>query len=233
MTQEFGERVTRLAALAEPVRRALYDFVAAQRGPVSRDQASTGVGVPRHTAKFHLDKLVDEGLLVTEFKRLTGRSGPGAGRPTKLYRRSGDELAVTVPERHYDLAGRLMAGAIEDAAEDGSDVVAALHRVAAAYGRDLAAAARTAAGRDADMEGWRRAVVETLAAHGYEPRTEEGAVTLANCPFDALAKDFTGLVCGMNQALLEEATGPSAGRALSARLEPEPGRCCVTLVPTR
>lgn len=233
MTQEFGERVARLAALAEPVRRALYDFVAAQRGPVSRDQASEGVGVPRHTAKFHLDRLVDEGLLVTEFRRLTGRSGPGAGRPTKLYRRSGEELAVTVPERRYDLAGRLMAAAIEDAAGSGSDVVAALHRAAAAYGRDLAAAARAAAGPDADVEERRRGVVETLAAHGYEPRAEGGVVTLANCPFDALAKDFTGLVCGMNLALLEEAVGPSAERALSARLEPEPGRCCVTLVPTR
>lgn len=233
MSEDFGHRVSRLAALAEPVRRALYAFVAAQPEPVSRDQASQGVGVARHTAKFHLDKLVDEGLLVTEFKRLTGRSGPGAGRPTKLYRRSGDEVAVTVPERHYDLAGRLMAGAIEDAADSGTDVVAALHRAAAAYGSEIGALAREAAGPDAGAEERRRAIVATLAAHGYEPRVEGGVVTLANCPFDSLAKEYTGLVCGMNLALLAEAAGPSTARALHARLDPEPGRCCVTLVPTR
>ena len=101
---DFATRVSRLSALAEPARRALYRYVAAQPGPVSRDQAGEGVGVPRHTAKFHLDKLVEEGLLTTEFRRLTGRSGPGAGRPTKLYRPSSDEVAVSVPERHYDLA---------------------------------------------------------------------------------------------------------------------------------
>src|SRR6476659_1666933 len=97
--ETFAGRVTRLGVLADPVRRALYRFVAAQRGPVSRDQAADGVEVPRHTAKHHLDRLVDEGLLVTEFRRLTGRTGPGAGRPAKLYRRADTELEVSVPER--------------------------------------------------------------------------------------------------------------------------------------
>ena len=88
MADDFAEQVAGVAALAEPVRRDLYRFVVAQAGPVSRDQAGEGVGVPRHTAKFHLDKLVEEGLLDTEFRRLGDRQGPGAGRPTKLYRRS-------------------------------------------------------------------------------------------------------------------------------------------------
>ena len=55
---------------------------------MGRDQAAQGVGVPTHTAKFHLDRLVDEGLLEVEFRRLSGRTGPGSGRPAKLYRRS-------------------------------------------------------------------------------------------------------------------------------------------------
>jgi predicted ArsR family transcriptional regulator len=113
---DFASRVSRLAALAEPARRALYRFVASQSEPVSRDRASEGVGLPRHTAKFHLDRLVEEGLLVTEFRRLTGRTGPGAGRPTKLYRRAPQSVSVSVPERRYDLAGDLMARAIEESA---------------------------------------------------------------------------------------------------------------------
>ena len=105
----FVRDVAGIAALNEPARRDLYLFVVGQAESVSRDQAADGVGVARHTAKFHLDKLVEDGLLDTEFKRLTGRQGPGAGRPTKLYMRSATQFEVSLPERHYDLAGRLMA----------------------------------------------------------------------------------------------------------------------------
>ena len=99
MMEDFADRVAGLAALADPIRRELYLFVTAQPEPVSRDRAADGVAVPRHTAKFHLDKLVEQGLLDTEFRRLSGRQGPGAGRPSKLYRRSGRELSVTLPPR--------------------------------------------------------------------------------------------------------------------------------------
>ena len=119
-SEDFADRVAGLAALADPIRRELYLFVAAQPEPVSRDRAAEGVDVPRHTAKFHLDKLVEQGLLDTGFQRLSGRRGPGAGRPTKLYRRSGRELSVTLPERRYDLAGRLLAQAIDDSTMTGT-----------------------------------------------------------------------------------------------------------------
>src|SRR5437868_9383705 len=127
------------SALADPVRRELYRWVVAQAEPVSRDQAASGAGVPRHTAKFHLDRLVAEGLLDTEFRRLSGRRGPGAGRPAKLYRRSGRELAVSVPERRYDLAGQVLAEAVERAAAEGTPIRTAVAESAARAGRRLAA----------------------------------------------------------------------------------------------
>ena len=225
----FADRVSRLAALAEPVRRDLFRYVVEQSDPVSRDQASEGVGVARHTAKFHLDKLVEEGLLDTEFRRLSGRTGPGAGRPTKLYRRSGREVSVTVPDRRYDLAGRLMAGAIERAAADGSDVVSALHRAAAEHGATLGRLAREAAAPRAGRAARLDAVRATLAEHGYQPRAADGVVTLANCPFHALAQEHTDLVCGMNLALVTELAEQAAGPDLATRLDPAPGRCCVIL----
>ena len=128
---DFADRVAGVAALAEPIRRDLYLFVAGQPDAVSRDQAAAGVGVPRHTAKFHLDKLVEEGLLATEFRRLSGRRGPGAGRPAKLYRRAGGEVSVSLPDRRYDLAGQLMAQAIEESVRDGGTRAEAVHRAAA------------------------------------------------------------------------------------------------------
>src|SRR6476620_6115370 len=113
-----------VAALGEPVRRELYRFVAAQPDPVSRDQAAAGVGVARHVAKFHLDKLEEDGLLEVEYRRPPGRSGPGAGRPAKLYRRSGRAIAISLPERRYDLAGQVMAQAIIAAESTGDSMSA-------------------------------------------------------------------------------------------------------------
>src|SRR3569833_1547391 len=111
MSDEFAADVASLAALSEPVRRALYRFVVAQDRPVSRENAAAGVGVPHHVAKFTLDRLVADGLLDVEYRRPPGRSGPGAGRPTKLYRRAARRFAVSLPERHYDVVGRILAEA--------------------------------------------------------------------------------------------------------------------------
>jgi predicted ArsR family transcriptional regulator len=229
---ELGEHVVSIAALAEPVRRALYWFVAAQPEPVSRDQASEGLGIARHTAKFHLDKLVEEDLLVTSFKRLTDRRGPGAGRPTKLYQRSDREFSVTLPERRYDLAGQLMARAIEDAARDDVPVVEALHAAAAAFGRHLGDQIRELLKRGRSRERLLEAASQTLAAYGYEPSHEGDRVELFNCPFHLLAQEHTGLVCGMNLALLSSAAEQVGQDKLSARLEPATHRCCVVLTAT-
>jgi predicted ArsR family transcriptional regulator len=229
---ELGERVASIAALAEPVRRDLYRYVAAQSEPVSRDQACEGLGIPRHTAKFHLDKLVEEGLLVTSFKRLSDRRGPGAGRPTKLYQRSERELSVTLPERRYDLAGQLMARAIEESARDDVPVVQALHAAAAAVGRSLGDQMRARLQRGRSRERLLDAASQTLAAYGYEPSHEGDSVELINCPFHLLAQEHTGLVCGMNLALLAGAAAGVGEDKLSARLDPSPHRCCVVLTAT-
>ncbi len=226
---DFAHRVSGVAALAEPIRRDLYLYVAAQPGPVSRDQACEGVGVARHTAKFHLDKLVEEGLLDADFKRLSGRRGPGAGRPTKLYRRSTRQVSVTLPERRYDLAGQLMARAIDDSTRDRTDVVDALHTVAADVGSRLGEQAREDAGTRPDRERLIEAACAALAVRGYEPHRQGDTITLANCPFDALARDHPELVCGMNLALIDAAIGRMEDTSLTAHLDPAPDRCCVVL----
>jgi predicted ArsR family transcriptional regulator len=228
-SEDFAERVTGLAALADPIRRELYLFVAAQPEPVSRDRAADGVAVPRHTAKFHLDKLVEQGLLDTEFQRLSGRQGPGAGRPAKLYRRSGRELSVTLPARRYDLAGQLLARAIDDSLRTGTPVAETLDTAAAECGRALGDHARHALGPRPVPEQQISAVCAVLTAHGYEPRREAAITTLANCPFDALARDHTELVCGMNLALVGAVADQVGAGTLTASLDPADDRCCVVL----
>ena len=218
MDEAFGRRVSRLGALADPVRRQLYRFVAEQPGAVSRDQAASGVAVPRHTAKFHLDRLVEEGLLVTEFKRLTGRTGPGAGRPAKLYRRSGREVVVSVPSRRYDLAGQVLADAVERNL-GGTPMPVALQEAADDAARSVVA----------EWPAAGDGLVPALTTLGYEPHESDAGIGLRNCPFGRLAAEHRDLVCGLNHAFV----GALARRLERGDLAAEPvapGRgCCVAL----
>jgi predicted ArsR family transcriptional regulator len=219
--------VAAVAALAEPTRRRLYDHVVRQSGPVSRDEASAATGVPRATAAFHLDRLVADGLLEVQFQRLSGRTGPGAGRPAKLYQRSECTVSVSLPERHYDLAGDLLATALDQAEASGEAPRRVLERSARRRGTELAQEAY-AAGEGVPA---RDVVLQLLEAHGFEPRVDDDAVVLANCPFHTLALAHTDLVCGMNLSLLGGVLEGVPAAGLVAALQPETGRCCVRLRP--
>lgn len=208
-----------LCSLDDPTRRSLYDFVAAEAGPVSRDRASGALGIDRSTVAYHLDRLVDDGLLTASFFRPEGRGGPGAGRPTKHYERADREFAVTVPPRDYRLAAELLARA---ATSDTTGAVrAALDRAAEGLGRELA-------GDDPGPPG---DLVQLLARRGYEPYRDGEVVRLRNCPFHQLAREHTELVCGMNLAMLTGAAD-AAGTRFEARLDPAEDRCCVAFVAT-
>jgi predicted ArsR family transcriptional regulator len=226
---DFSERVAGIGALAEPVRRDLYFYVCSQPRAVSRDEAADAVGIPHHRAKFHLDKLESEGLLQTEFARLTGKTGPGAGRPSKLYRRASRDIAVSLPGREYELAGRLMADAIAASAETGVPVMTALNEAAAERGRDMGTSALATASTPRSRRRALELACAVLAGHGYEPRADGKRVVLANCPFHTLAATHTEMVCGMNLALIEAMVDTVDAEGLESRLEPGEDRCCVVL----
>jgi predicted ArsR family transcriptional regulator len=229
--EDLAGQVAGVAALADPIRRDLYLYVSAQSAPISRDHASDALGIARHTAKFHLDKLAEEGLLDISFKRLSERRGPGAGRPTKLYARSSRQLSVILPERRYDLAGHLLATAIDNAAAQDRAVTDALKAAAAGWGRSVADQARAAAGPRPSPERLLACTCQALTENGYEAQSSGGTIVLRNCPFDVLARAHTELVCGMNLAIMAAVTEQLQETALAARLEPAPGRCCVVLLP--
>lgn len=210
MDDALGSRVAAVAALGEPTRRRLYAHVARQTEPVSRDEVAAASRIPRATVAFHLDKLAAEGLLVTSYERRTSRAGPGAGRPAKLYRRSELQVAVSLPERHYELAALLMAGALDDPGA-----------------ASLADRARTAGAEFARGGGGVHALLER---YGFEPDEDGGEVVLRNCPFHLLAQAHPELVCGMALGLVEGMLTGETGFA--ARLDPGPGRCCVRLAGT-
>jgi predicted ArsR family transcriptional regulator len=224
---EAGADIAAVAGLDEPTRRRVYDHVRACALPVSRDEVAASLGVPRRTAAFHLDRLAGLGLLSVSFARRTGRSGPGAGRTSKLYQRSAREVSVSLPSRHYDLAGQLLAGAVAEAQESGEPPREVLGRRARDFGEAIA--------REHSVEhaqpglGDAGALMGILASHGFEPRLAGDSIVLHNCPFHALAQQHTDLVCGMNLHLLEGVLDGLGDTGLSARLDPGRARCCVRM----
>jgi predicted ArsR family transcriptional regulator len=217
--------LSRLAAgigvLADDTRRALYEYVVAQPEPVGREQAAAAVDLPLHRASFHLDRLVTEGLLEVEFRRLTGRTGPGSGRPAKLYRRTDRELSVSLPARQYDLLSRILAAAVATATASGEPVADVAASVARAEGARFGAR-HSSRGRS-DLAR----LADALAAGGYEPRVVGGTLELRNCPFHRVAQEQTVLVCGLN---LEYVGGVCDGLGchhVETALDPAPDRCCV------
>ncbi len=208
---DLGPGLAALAALTDGVRRAAYRAVlAAGAVPIGRDEVAEALGVGRTLAAFHLDKLVAAGLLEVSYARRSGRTGPGAGRPAKLYRVSAAEHAVSMPPRDYRTAAELLAETVE---RSGADT--ALFEVAREHGR------RTPAGTD---------VGALLTAHGYLPEETPAGIRLTNCPFHRLAEQFPPLICGMNLAMVSGLLeGAGAAADWRARMDAAPGRCCVVI----
>ena len=208
-----------VSSLDDPVRRRLYEEVSRRSEPVCRDEAAAAAGIGRALAVYHLDKLVESGLLTATYQRPAGRSGPGAGRPAKLYARSEREFTVSVPPREYELAARLLAQVVESDASGRSRAV--LLEAARRLGAELGGRLRSRGADDLET---------TLAGHGYEPRRDEaGTIRLRNCPFHQLAEAHREIVCGMNLGLIEGLVAGFGVPQARPALDPSPGHCCVTI----
>ncbi len=234
MSERRSERdLAAVALLTEPTRRALYGYVASRGKPVGRDEAAKATGVARGLAAFHLDRLVEAGLLETSFARLSGRRGPGAGRPAKLYTRAGRDLDVSVPPRDYALPAHILSDVVAGSRSVRDEAVERAHEV----GVELGAEARLEAGSPRARSRLREALLTALENEGFEPEPDDqggaGALRLRNCPFDSLAKEHTDLMCGMNHGLVRGLVEGLQIGDVEAVLDPAPGRCCVRLVPAR
>ena len=219
MTDPRADDLSALRLLDEPARRRLYDWVVGQDEPVGREQAAAATGLSRALATFHLDKLAEAGLLDTSYRRLTGRVGPGAGRPARVYQRAEREFSVSVPERRYQNAADLFASALERIGGGGPPTE--LREAAHEMGRRLSSGVRSRSGRTR--------LIRALEGGGYEPVTDEhGTIRLRNCPFDSLTDAHRPLVCGTNLALAEGIADGAGASGFEPVLDSQPGFCCVS-----
>jgi predicted ArsR family transcriptional regulator len=230
MTPGLQTAAASLGALQDDVRRKLYLFIREQARPISRDEAAREAGISRKLAAFHLDKLVERGLLDAHYARPPGRSGPGAGRPSKLYQVSENEIGVFLPERRYDVVGQMLVEALATKSPEESGVDAA-RRVARAAGEEVGQGIRRSSGmHPAGAERALSIARDVLREHGFEPyESGPGEVSLRNCPFHILSQGTPELVCGLNQAFIDGILRGLGNRNVEARLEPQAGECCVRL----
>jgi predicted ArsR family transcriptional regulator len=232
MLRGLRREVEALGALEDELRRRLYLFVRSEGRPVNRDEAASAAGISRKLAAFHLDKLVERGLLTSSYARPPGRGGRGAGRSAKYYAPSERQIDVTIPERRYDLLGSVLLRALRSAHGDepGED---AARRAAAEAGMDIGRAERRRLG--IAPPGPERAMTvasRVLEETGFEPyRDDRGDVRLRSCPFHELAEQDRDLVCSMNERLVEGVVRGLGNDTVRAVLDPVPGQCCVRLTP--
>ena len=217
-TDDLDRRIAGIAALDQPLRRTCTGCSPSRRLDVP-DEAAEALGVARSVAAFHLDKLADAGVLEVTFERTTGRTGPGAGRPSKLYRPRGDEVSASVPDRRYDLAGSLLAEAVDEADRTGAPVAdCARHRP----GRRAPARARNAGRRAVSPDGATTAVTPCSTSWpgtATSPRSATTASRPGQLPVPPPGR-------GAPRARVRHE--PRLDR-LAARLAPEPGYCCVRM----
>jgi predicted ArsR family transcriptional regulator len=230
MASDLHDSASRLGALEDDLRRRLYLFIKSAARPISREDAAREAGISRKLAAFHLDKLVDKGLLKAHYARPPGRSGPGAGRSSKLYEPSEVEIEVSIPARRYDIVGDILIDALESLSPAESPVEGA-RRAGGDAGRVVGERVRRESGlRPPGPERALSVAESVLRDYGYEPyRDEQGRVALRNCPFHLLSKKAPGLVCSVNQAFIDGMLRGFGNDTVDALLESTPGQCCVKL----
>lgn len=215
----WADRMAALASLGDEKRRQLFELVASSPGAVGRDEVARVSGIPRSTVSFHLDRLVQDGVLAVEFHKAPGRTGPGSGRPAKMYRPVAGEIGASVPDRNYDLAGELMAAAISESASGGTPIEESLRAVGYRRGRSLAESADS--------------LEDFLTRAGYCPRPDgEGGLVLPNCPFHRLSKEHPDVVCRLNGAFLRGAATACRGSGDNVADDGRPGFCCARITPS-
>lgn len=219
-----------LSLLNDDIRRRLYHFVRGRAHAVTRDEAAKALGISSKLAAFHLDRLVEGGLLEADFVTPVDLRR-GVGRAPKRYRPSLLEVSLSVPERRYDLVGEILVDALGQVGASGHPVETAC-QVAYRKGESIGATRRQELRRG--RLGAERTIGEVRAmldSLGFEPADDRDGLALRNCPFHALAQRDPQLVCGLNAAFVDGMLRGLGNSTVSAELAPQPGMCCVRIRP--
>jgi predicted ArsR family transcriptional regulator len=209
-----------LDAVGDPALRSTLLFVRAQPAPVTAGGVASALGVPRTVARFRLERLADAGVVVAAFERRTGRSGPGAGRPAKIYVAAAETRAVEFPARRYEKLIALLAAGLPRPRR-----ALQLAEIGAAFGAELAreAGLRPAKTLPAALASLCRGLGRLgFQAHVESVSDRSAEIVSATCPLRPLVfadRETRALDQGMWQGLIAATMGEE--RLRSARCETE------------
>ena len=243
---EFSSAVTAItSAFGDPTRREIYLFVhaASEAGPdgqpgpgVTASEVAERFVLHPNVARHHLDKLAAGGYVEVA----TGRTGTGAGRPSKRYRVTTPEMSLELPVRHDDLLVTLLGKALGLLPDDQAEAMA--EEVGLEYGKALAASlgasspATKASDRASAQKSLRAAlhtVADALTAHGFAAHAERHGdglrIVSDHCPFGGAAIEHP-VICAVDRGLVRGMLGALYGQADAATSESRPTGAtrCVT-----
>jgi predicted ArsR family transcriptional regulator len=199
-----------LDALGTPALRDALLYVRSRPNPVSAEELAAFQQVHANVARSRLDRLVEAGLLVNRFERRTGRTGPGAGRPAKIYSPAPETSAVEFPERNYADLVALLVDELPPRSRSRR-----LREVGVAFSRRLLTKAPVAPARDL-RRGLER-MCSALGELGFQAAVEEidgqkAVLTTPTCPLrplvvahPELAEVDRGMWCGLVEAAVTDA----------------------------
>jgi len=244
---EFSSAVTAItSAFGDPTRREIYLFVHERSeadpapGGVTAAEVAARFALHANVARHHLDKLAGGGYLEVT----TGRTGAGAGRPSKRYRVSSPEMTLELPVRHDDLLVTLLGKALSllpaDAAEAMAEEVGVKYgeAMAQAMGGPGAAALAATPVTGAAQKSFRtalHAVADALTAHGFAAHAERHGdglrIVSDHCPFGDAAIEHP-VICAVDRGLVRGMLGALYGHADTATSESRPmgdDRCITSI----
>jgi predicted ArsR family transcriptional regulator len=228
---DFASAVTAItSAFGDPTRRAIYLFAHERPGGVTAAETATHFDLHPNVARHHLDKLSSGGYLEVTVER-----GPnaGAGRPSKRYRATQEQVSIEVPVRHDDLLVTLLGRAIAMLPAEQAEAMA--EQVGVEYG--LAMASSVGAGEGPrSFRAALHAVADALTAHGFAAHAEKrnGSLRIVSehCPFGDTAVQHP-VICAVDRGMVKGMLGALVGNASSTDLEssiPMGDDVCITTV---
>jgi len=169
-----------LQVIGDPELRETLLVVRGRPQAVSIRDVAAATGAHHNVARRRLERLAAAGLLTTSFERPPGRSGPGAGRPAKVYAPAPETSSIEFPERRYpELVGLL--------------VDAVPRRRVPEVGERFGAALAVAAGVEPadDVRAGLEGLCDAIGAIGFQARLAEVAdgraeIVTPTCPLRPL-----------------------------------------------
>lgn len=200
----FSATVTAItSAFGDPTRRQIYLFAHDCERGVTAAEVAERFGLHPNVARHHLDKLAAGGYLEVAVDRA---EGAGAGRPSKRYRSSSEQVQLEIPLRTDDLVLALLGKAL--AALPDATAQAMAEEVGMTYGRAMAAGltgADLSAGQRS-LRGALHAVADALTAHGFAAHTENRNNQLRiinnHCPFGEVAIEHP-VICAVDRGMVK------------------------------